>query len=272
MEKLFLRYSFVKEIMADIDCIQRMFADNSISYTILNTISDTISDTICYDYRSLYPSINKGVYYNEEIYRRYHIFPLNIYHSIINKEYDIPEVKVTSNIMITTSTSDEQSVPYLDTAATVVKTKDVQKSSVSLKDVQKSSVSDGEVQKPSVSDGEVQNNKSSVSSKQINEPSVSAKQINEPKFPDTKSSICCQTKIPRELHTEVKANDSYGECNICFDDKLDPECKRVFSPCGHSDICDSCLETLLKSTKEDEHLSCPMCRQNVLEITTQLCS
>ena len=78
----------------------------------------------------------------------------------------------------------------------------------------------------------------------------------------------CLTTLTSELQTELEAIDSHTECYICFDNKINPIHKRKFEPCGHTDMCDTCLDKILKMTKTT-HLSCPFCRQNVEKIVTQ---
>src|SRR3990167_492133 len=83
---------------------------------------------------------------------------------------------------------------------------------------------------------------------------------------------CCLTITDGELQTELESNDMYEECNICFDDKVNPSQKRMFYPCRHTDMCDLCLHKLIRSIKTEKHLSCPFCRQDVLKITGQPCT
>ena len=78
----------------------------------------------------------------------------------------------------------------------------------------------------------------------------------------------CKTMIAGELKVNIESDEKHGECSICLDDKIDTTRKRIFGPCGHDHVCDMCLHNLIKHTKQEDYMSCPKCRQDVVMIIT----
>lgn len=64
-------------------------------------------------------------------------------------------------------------------------------------------------------------------------------------------TLCYSSILP-----ESRYNNVYPTCTIC----LDREVKVVFGNCGHSNICEHCLNTMYQKKRPHEQIQCPTCR------------
>ena len=59
--------------------------------------------------------------------------------------------------------------------------------------------------------------------------------------------------------TKIVLKKNYGQvehCDVCL---IAERIKKAFVPCGHSRLCDQCIDTIM----EMEHKNCPTCRAPV---------